>query len=422
MAIDFYYDVVCPYAYLASTQIEAMARRCGTTVRWRPILLGGLLREVGGPDDPNTRIGPAKREVMRRDRAGWAAMYGVPLRETSRHPQRTVEAMRLAIAAPPGPVRRAVSEALFRAYWVEGRDVTDRAWLRAVAERHGLEPAVFEAEPARAGLREATATAASAGAFGVPSFVAEGRLWWGQDRMSLLERALGSEPPRPSGTSGTSVPGGPGGTGGTSVSGEPVRLTVFHDFASPFSYLAATQVERVAGARGVAVQWAPILLGALFRQLGTPDVPLFEMNPTKRAYVRRDLDDWARHWGVPLHFPEHFPLRSVLPLRVALVEPRATGPIYRAVWVDGRRVDEAEGLGPVLEAEGLPARSLLERAGHTEVKLQLRANTERARAGGVCGVPSFEVVRGGDSVLLWGQDRLDPLGAVLDGRWPTTIA
>ena len=97
------------------------------------------------------------------------------------------------------------------------------------------------------------------------------------------------------------------------------RRTFFHDFASPFSYLASTQIESLAAARGLKVEYVPILLRALFRDIGTPDVPLLELNPAKQAYVRRDLDDWAAWWGVLFSFPQHLPQRSVRPLRVALV-------------------------------------------------------------------------------------------------------
>jgi 2-hydroxychromene-2-carboxylate isomerase len=411
--LDFYFDVACPYAYLASVRVEALARRCGATLRWRPILLGGLLRTVGAPDDPNEAMGAAKRRLYAVDRQRTAALHGVPLHEPSQHPRRTVDAMRLVCAAPDGPARAALAHELFAAYWVRGDDVSDRRVLARIAEGHGLAADAFAAPEVREALRASTAAAAAVGAFGVPTFVVGGRWWWGQDRMALVERALGGEPPlRPVGRE----------AGALASSIAPTRLSFFHDFSSPFSYLAATQIERIAAARGVEVEWVPILLGALFRELGTPDVPLLAMNPAKQAWVHRDLHDWAAWWGVPYVFPRCFPLRSVLPLRVALGQPAATLPIYRAAWAEDRVVDTPEGLHAVLEAAGLPAAELLSRAGSASIKDQLRANTERARSSGVCGVPTFCVERAGRSALVWGQDRLDLLGAMLDGWWPPDAA
>jgi 2-hydroxychromene-2-carboxylate isomerase len=412
VTLDFYYDVACPYAYLASVRVEALARRCGATLRWRPILLGGLLRTVGAPDDPNQQMSAAKRRLYVVDRQRTAALHGVPLHEPPQHPRRTVDAMRLASAAPDGPARVALAHALFAAYWVRGDDVADRRVLARIAADHGLAADAFETPQVRDELRASTAAAAAAGAFGVPTFVVDGRSWWGQDRMGLVERALGGEPP----------PLQPVALEASASPIAPTRLLFFHDFSSPFSYLAATQIERIAAARGVEVEWVPILLGALFRELGTPDVPLLAMNPAKQAWVRRDLHDWAAWWGVPYVFPRRFPLRSVLPLRVAIGQPAATLPIYRAAWAEDRVVDTPEGLQAVLEAAGLPATELLARADSPAIKDQLRANTERARSSGVCGVPTFCVERAGRSALVWGQDRLDLLGAMLDGWWPPDAA
>lgn len=229
----------------------------------------------------------------------------------------------------------------------------------------------------------------------------------------MLERALGganTDPAAPMRTVGTPT-------------FEGAHLRFFHDFSSPFSYLASTQIERVAAHRGVAVEWVPILLGALFREIGTPDVPLFGMSPAKQAWIGRDLEDWARAWNVPFRFPSHFPIRTVLPLRVALVEPAATAAIYRAAWAEDRRIDTPETLGPVLEEAGFEAAALLSEAERSAVKDALRATTDLARERGVCGVPTFEVARhDGGSLLIWGQDRLGVLATVLDGWWPRADA
>ena len=66
-AISFYYDIVCPYAFLASTRVEQFAAAHGRSVRWCPVLLGGLLRHHGGPDDPNATYAAARARVGRAD-------------------------------------------------------------------------------------------------------------------------------------------------------------------------------------------------------------------------------------------------------------------------------------------------------------------------------------------------------------------
>ncbi|MBV1857688.1 MAG: DsbA family protein, partial [Nannocystaceae bacterium] len=290
--VRFVYDVVCPFAYLAFRQLDRI--RAHRKVELQPVLLGGLLRHVGAPDDPNTVMAPARAAANRRDIALWADLGGVSLKTPPGHPNRTVDAMRILSAAPAGR-GEAWSATLFEAYWERGEDLGDREVLRRVMAPHKIDVDA-SIEAGRAVLRANTLDAFEAGAFGVPSFLGGPRLVWGQDRIGLLLRDLGGEvpldvwAPLPSRRART-------------VTG----LRFVHDFASPFSYLASTQIERIAGAAGVEVRWSPILLGALFRAIGTPNVPLHAMNATRQAYARRDMHDWADAWGVSLSFPSHFP-------------------------------------------------------------------------------------------------------------------
>ncbi len=410
MELRFYYDVVCPYAYLASTRVEQLAARCGATLRWRPILLGGLFREHNAAQNPGAEMNAARARLNILDMHRWASLWGVPLTMPASHPRRTVSAMRSLVAAPE-ELRPALSRALFRAYWVDGVDISDRQELDALARAHGLDPQRIDSDEARAGLYATTSEAARAGAFGVPSFVvARGdgstTLFWGQDRMHLVERALGRAEARSQLEPAASFP----------RRHADVRLRFFHDFASPFSYLAQAAVGELAAAHGVTVEWAPILLGGLFRAIGTANVPLHTFHAVKQAYVRRDMQDWAALRGVPLRFPSRFPIRTVLPLRVALAEPAVTPHIYRAIWADDRPVDTPEALGPLLAERGFDARALLERAQTPAIKQALRRNTEEAQAAGACGVPTLEVTSPGrPPALFWGQDRLEMAFAAVRG-------
>ena len=184
----FYYDVVCPYAYLASTQIEAMAARVGAEIEWVPVLLGGIFRAIGQADVPARAMPPAKQHLNLLDMKRYAAYYGVPLALHPRHPLRSVEAMRLCHTVA-GEERAALTKALYHAHFVDNRDISDRAILADYGDVSRLDsPAIKEA------LRAATDRAVLDGAFGVPAFVVEqaGRrfLFWGQDRLFLVEKAL----------------------------------------------------------------------------------------------------------------------------------------------------------------------------------------------------------------------------------------
>jgi 2-hydroxychromene-2-carboxylate isomerase len=136
-----------------------------------------------------------KAEHSRADMLRWASLYGVPLRLHPLHPLRTVEAMRLCHAvAGAGRVR--LTHALYRAYFVDNRDISDRAVLAAVAAEAGCPEAVrqIDAPEIKEALRRATAEAVADGVFGAPAFVVvrDGRrmLFWGQDRMHFVEKAL----------------------------------------------------------------------------------------------------------------------------------------------------------------------------------------------------------------------------------------
>ena len=393
--ITFYYDIVCPYAYIASQRIAAVAKRCGAAVDWQPVLLGGIYRSIEAPQVPVESWSVPRAELGRLDLPRQADFHGVPLRFPSGHPRRTVEAMRLLVAAE-GADRVALTHALYRAYWVEGADISDRSVLDAIARQHNVDPRLIDSPAARQGLFDTTAAAVDAGAFGVPAVVVDGRMYWGQDRLHFVEQHLTGA--RPASRPATSA-------------GKTVRF--FHDFASPFSYLASTQIERIAERHGATVVWTPILLGGLFRAIGTPNVPLLVMSEAKQRYVQQDMTDWATWWGVPFSFPTVFPIRTVLPLRVAIAQPEATPHLYRALWEQDRNIGDPAVVAAVLEEAGLDAAGLLQQAADPAVKARLRQNTEDAQAAGACGVPTFAV----DGELIWGQDRLDLLEAVLADAW-----
>lgn len=410
--LRFTYDVVCPYAWVASTQVAALAARHGATVHWDPILLGGVFQAIAAPEVPAAGWAPAKAALGRLDIHRQADRAGLSLRFPTAHPRRTVDAMRLCVAATDDQ-RPAVTAALYRAYWTEGRDVSDPAVVDAIAEEHGVPVAAIRDPATKQALRARTAAAVERGVFGVPSLqvfrdgAPVGPVHWGSDRLAFVEAEL----------SGGPVP--------TGVAPDPAapraRITLYHDFASPYAWLGVSQAARIAEKHGAELVMKPILLGALFRQIGTPVVPIFAMNAPKQAWYSAELDRWAAWWGVDFAFPDCFPVRSVAALRAALVDPALTIPLYRALWVDGKNIGEMDVLAEVIEAAGADLAAVRAGLQDPAIKAQLRENTAEAEQRGVCGVPSFWVEReaaGLPPVLLWGQDRTDQLEAVLAGWQP----
>ncbi len=185
------------------------------------------------------------------------------------------------------------------------------------------------------------------------------------------------------------------------------ELSFYFDFSSPFAYLGATQIDALAQRAGARLHYRPFLLGALFKAVGTPNVPLFTMSEPKRRHVGLDLHRWADHYGVPFRFPSRFPMNTVKPLRMVLQlseaeMPRLVHPIFAAYWAEDRDISDDATLVELANRAGFEGEALLAGTSRDEVKQKLFAATDEAVKAGVCGVPSFLV---GD-LLFWGQDRL----------------
>jgi 2-hydroxychromene-2-carboxylate isomerase len=338
-----------------------------------------------------------KQEHNLRDLARQAELLGVSLSPPPEHPRRTVEAMRLLVAADD-QTRPGLAHRLFGAYWQRGEDISDPAVLGRYASEVGLDPACVQEPAVKEALRQRTQAAFDQGMFGVPTLAVGDDWWWGVDRLDRVAAALGLEPTQPD---------------PPAASGR--RLRFFHDFSSPFAFLASQQVERIAAAHGARLEYLPILLGALFQEIGTPMIPLFEMSAARRDWMSRDLQGWADWWEVPFRFASVFPLRTVAPLRVSLQDPATVDCLFRAAWQDDRDIGETEVLVEVLNDSGFDGEDLVAGTQAPEIKAKLRENTALAAGLGVCGVPTFQV---DDGPLFWGQDRLFMVERALQGWVP----
>jgi 2-hydroxychromene-2-carboxylate isomerase len=429
MRIELYFDFSCPFAYLASTQIEALCARAGAELVWRPMLLGGVFNAIGHA--PMAQMGPAKARHNRLDMHRWAERWDVPLVMPAAHPMRTVRAMR-ALLATPESRWPAVIHGFYRAYWHRGEDIAAVETVAAVLAGAGLDQAAVARalaandDPAiKDELRRRTDEAVQRGVFGVPaSFVHVDDLdqpvmFWGQDRLHMIEAMLAGWRPGLPGPAGRDrLPARPA----PAPPASPCTLHFWYDFSSPFAYLASTQIEAIAARTGARLVWQPMLLGALFKEIATPNVPLFDMPESKRAYTYRDLDHWASYWGVPFRFASRFPMRTVTALRLALLAgdriAELSQALFHALWVEDADLDDLHTLSEILRRQGYDADDMLSRAQETTVKHALISQTGRAVAAGVYGAPTVIVEHERGGRLFWGQDRLGLVEAAANGWWP----
>jgi 2-hydroxychromene-2-carboxylate isomerase len=191
--VEFWFDFSSPYAYFAAHEIEAVAVRHGRTVLWRPFMLGVAFKATGMTSLSRT---PLRGDYARRDWARLARQTGLPFRLPDNHPITALPASRAYYwIAANAPDRAApFARAAFRAYFAEGRDMTDPPIVAEVAASLGLDPSAVErgiADPAiKDKVRAATDEALERGVFGSPFFIVEGEPFWGHDRLPMLEAWL----------------------------------------------------------------------------------------------------------------------------------------------------------------------------------------------------------------------------------------
>ena len=189
--IDFYLDFVSPYAYLAFEKLPEVLVGISYRVTHKPVLFAGLLKHHG-------QLGPAeiasKRDWTYRQVLWLAHTQGVDLQLPASHPFNPLGLLRLAVAADPwGAPNRFVCETIFRHVWRGGAEAADPARLESLTKL--LAPARSVQDPAvKAQLLAHTDEAVALGLFGVPSFVVDGKLFWGFDALPMLRAYLLGDP------------------------------------------------------------------------------------------------------------------------------------------------------------------------------------------------------------------------------------
>lgn len=181
--IDFYFDFISPFAYLAFEHLPEALAGHSYQVHYKPVLFAGLLQHHGqrGPAEI-----PGKREWTYRHVMWLAQHHGIDLQMPAQHPFNPLALLRLAIACSSnGEPNRFVTESVFRHVWRGGLDGADPVRLQSLVQQlgpaHDLQDATVKAR-----LRQNTEEAVALEVFGVPTLVVDGKLFWGFDALPML--------------------------------------------------------------------------------------------------------------------------------------------------------------------------------------------------------------------------------------------
>jgi 2-hydroxychromene-2-carboxylate isomerase len=185
-------------------------------------------------------------------------------------------------------------------------------------------------------------------------------------------------------------------------------IDFYFDFSSPYGYFAAEKIEPFAAKHGRTVNWRPTLLGAVFKITGGKPLPEW---PLKGEYSKHDMVRSARFLGLPFNLPSPFPVGTVTACRAFYAAPKdkqapLAKALYRAYFVDGQNIGEAETVLSIAGSLGLKPD-----LADSSLKEKTKSEVEASIGRGVFGSPYFIV----DGEAFWGIDRLDQLDRWLRG-------
>ena len=185
--ITCYLDFISPFAWLAFEKLPATLQGMSYQVDYKPILFAAVLKHHGqlGPAEI-----PGKREWTYRQVLWLARQHGVQLQMPASHPFNPLGSLRLAVACGrDGLVNRFVCERLFRHVWEGGQEAADAQRLQTLTEELAPHRPV-NSDAVKAELKGNTEEAIARGVFGVPTFLVDGKLFWGFDALPMLRGYL----------------------------------------------------------------------------------------------------------------------------------------------------------------------------------------------------------------------------------------
>jgi len=195
-AVDYYFSPTSPWTFLGHARFEEIARRAGAQIRVRPVDFGVIFPQSGGL--PLGKRAPQRQAYRLMELERWSEHLGVPLVLQPKHfPADANPAAQMIVAAEPLGVetQMKLAGAIMRALWVEQKNIADATTLASIAAAQGRQAASLAADRVSAIARYESFTqeALKRGVFGAPTYAVGAELFWGQDRLDFVERALGRD-------------------------------------------------------------------------------------------------------------------------------------------------------------------------------------------------------------------------------------
>ena len=197
--VEFFWDIGSTNTYFALHLIRPIAAQYGATIDYRPFNLGYVFRNHNYVlmEEPREKLSNRRRDLAR-----WAARHNLPFRMPNEFPIKTSRALRSALVMRELGLEAAWLERLFGAYWEQGdASIATYAGLRRLAAEFDVDEEAFEARCEAEEIREALAASTDEGLrrgiFGAPTFVIDGEIYWGKDRMEFIADHLAGKPALP---------------------------------------------------------------------------------------------------------------------------------------------------------------------------------------------------------------------------------
>jgi len=198
--VEFFYCFSCPWTYLAFIRLNEAALRTGAVIEYRPVLATWIHQDANHPD-PHAQANPAAAAYASKDLEDWARFCGVEIALPQPWPVRPEWAQRGAMAAIEAGLIRSYAEAIFRAHFAAGWNIATREVVLDIAAGCGLAGASFEArlvaDDVLAAIRRNSDELVKRGGFGSPTMFLRDDMYFGHDRVPLLESALMRAADRP---------------------------------------------------------------------------------------------------------------------------------------------------------------------------------------------------------------------------------